>query len=290
MNKLTPLALGLALGGLSTEVLAQHYPIGVEGLKAASLPPPGLYLRDYNLFYFADRMNDSSGSDVGGNFDVFAYAQAPRLIWITPQKFLGGYYGMDVLVPFLYQEVEAGPYNDSEFGLGDIFFEPITLSWHWQQFDAAVGYGIWTPTGDDEPVAPVTPGKGYWSHMVTLGGTWYPDLEKTWSVSILGRYEIHTEQDTTDTTRGDTLSIEGGIGKALSKSFEVGVVGYCQQQVTDDRGTPGSGDLDQVWGLGPEIGYTCKGGVIATARYICELGALGRPQGNTVTLTLTKRF
>ena len=38
-----------------------HYVPGVEGLKGASLPPPGFYVRDYNVFYFANQLNDPSG-------------------------------------------------------------------------------------------------------------------------------------------------------------------------------------------------------------------------------------
>ena len=29
-----------------------HYPAGVEGVKGPSLPPPGVYIRDYNYIYF----------------------------------------------------------------------------------------------------------------------------------------------------------------------------------------------------------------------------------------------
>ena len=56
-----------------------HYPIGVEGLKGGSLPPPGLYLRDYNLFYWADRLNDAHSGAVPADFKAFVYAQAPRV-------------------------------------------------------------------------------------------------------------------------------------------------------------------------------------------------------------------
>ena len=31
-----------------------HYVNGVEGIKAATLPPPGFYYRLYNVFYNAD--------------------------------------------------------------------------------------------------------------------------------------------------------------------------------------------------------------------------------------------
>ena len=43
-----------------------HYPAGLEGIKAATLPPPGVYLRDYNWFYYSDQYNNATGNKVGG--------------------------------------------------------------------------------------------------------------------------------------------------------------------------------------------------------------------------------
>ncbi len=69
-----------------------HYVPGSEGIKGAALPPPGVYFRDYNDFYWADQVNDSSGNNLHvPNFDVFTYANIPRVIWITDTKVLGGY-------------------------------------------------------------------------------------------------------------------------------------------------------------------------------------------------------
>ena len=34
-------------------IVGGHYPAGAEGIKGASLPPPGVYFRDYNIGYFA---------------------------------------------------------------------------------------------------------------------------------------------------------------------------------------------------------------------------------------------
>ena len=131
------LLVGLLAGSNLTQAQSTgHYPAGAEGIKGASLPPPGVYLRDYNMFYFADRYPQGAPPQ----FDsVFLYANAPRLIWITDTKVLGGNYGMDVLVPFYYSDIQfgsGGPYSsDSTFTMGDIMLEPITLSWHWKQFD-----------------------------------------------------------------------------------------------------------------------------------------------------------
>ena len=285
----------LAVTGLvQAASFSGHYPAGVEGIKGGSLPPPGVYLRDYNLIYVANRFPDGPP-----NPDVFAYVQAPRLIWITDWKVLGGYYGMDALFPFYYGNVQfdtppSGRMKDDTFTLGDIFVEPITLSWHWKQFDLGVGYGFWTPNGDydkDGTRPSRLLGKGFWTHMFTAGGTWYVDEERTWAVSLLNRYEIHMDKEDTDWAAGDTYTIEWGISKSLSKTIEVGVIGYYQTQVTDYTGANHPDISDHVVAIGPEISTFCpKLGIFTSLRYAYEAEAKERPQGHTVTLTLTKRF
>ena len=124
-----------------------HYVPGSEGLFAATLPPPGIYLRDYNAFYFASQANNAAGNELKGpNPKAFVYAQVPRLIWITDLQVLGGNIGVDGLAPFTYKSLEAGPFKDATFGMGDPFVE-ATWSKHTKQFDFALGFGVWMPTG-----------------------------------------------------------------------------------------------------------------------------------------------
>lgn len=273
-----------------------NYPIGVEGLKGGSLPPPGVYLRDYNLFYFSDQLNNRYGDEVPIPFEAFGYANAVRPIWITKWSLLGGAYGMDVLVPFIYKDIKAAGASDSNFNLGDIFVEPITLSWHWAHADLGVGYGFWAPTGDYSPTQMANTGQGFWGHMFTLGGTVYADAAKTWALSALARYEINHENDKTDITPGNALSFEWGINKTFAKFYDVGVVGYWQQQTTKDSGMTPAGlaastALDNVVGIGPEVNVLWpKLKLFTSLRYNYELLSESRPQGHTVTLTLTKMF
>lgn len=275
----------LLASGLAAQA-QDHYAPGLEGIEGASLPPGGLYFRDYNYFYAADRF---PGGPPG--FDVTAYVQAPRLIYMTDWKPLGLDYGMDIIVPFAYSTVKTPAGRTSKFGLADISVEPLLLSRHFQQFDIAAGYAFWAPTGDFDVNKPASPGKGYWGHMLTLGATWHPDEAKTISVSLLNRYEINQEQDKTETTLGNTDTLEWGIAKALTKTFNVGVIGFYQQQVTEDSGPSASSRLPLVLGVGPEIGAVCtKLGVITSLRYAYEFGAKDRPEGHVLCLTLTKRF
>jgi hypothetical protein len=292
----TTIALAAGIFALANQLNAQslpigsHYPVGAEGINGASLPPPGIYLRDYNFFYTADKVD---GLPV--NIDIFAYVQAPRLIWITKQQILGANYGCDIIVPFAYKDVRLPGVSGYQFNLADIQIEPLLLSWHTKQFDFAAGYAVWAPSGNFDASSAIkyltSPGNGYWSHMLTLGGVWHPDKKKTWSLSLLSRYEICHEQDQTHVTPGNMGTLEWGISKSVAQGVDVGLIGYYQQQVTEDSGTGAATALSHVVGVGPEISvFWQKIGLFTTLRYAYEADAKDRPQGHTITLTLTKGF
>jgi hypothetical protein len=262
-----------------------HYPAGVEGIKGASLPPPGFYLRDYNYIYFSDYMKPQIPKS---SFDLFANVQAPRLVWITNQKLLGGNYGMDVLVPLVYQDLDMTGFRGNDFSLGDIFVEPLTLSWHMERFDLAFGYGIWVPTGDYSSNNPISPGKGFFTYMLTGGLTVYTDEQKTWSMSALGRYEISQEREKTNFTPGHYFTIEYGLAKTIKKTFEAGLVGYVQAQTTASSNNK---PKDSVVAVGPEVTYALpKLGLGASVRYLYEMGAKNRTEGQAFNITITKNL
>jgi len=286
------LCLALLLPSLANAQFSGRYPNGVEGIKGGSIPPPGFYLRDYNLFYYADRLR-VDGLPPNLDYEVFAYVNAPRAIWISEYKILGGFYGADVLLPIgTVQQDDAYGIMKDKSGVGDIFVEPITLSWHPKQWDFGVGYGFWAPTGDfdDKPGKPSLIWQGNWSHMFTAGATYFVDSNKTVAVSVLNRYEINYENDDVDITPGHHYTLEWGISKSLTKTIEVGAVGYWQQQTTKD-GNSSNDVLDRIISVGPEINVFCpKIGLFTSLRYLYEFGARDRPEGQLVTLTLTKPF
>lgn len=265
-----------------------HYPAGIEGIRAASLPPKGLYFRDYNYFYTSDKYRSSS---VPSDFDAFVYAQTPRLIWMTGWKPLGFDYGLDALAPLVYTDIKVGGVKDSKFGLGDMAFEPLLLSRNFERFDVAAAYGFFAPTGEFNTDRAVYPGKGYWGHMLTLGGTYYITKDKSLSVSLLDRYEFNMEQDKTHLTPGQQNTLEGGLSYSLSKTIDVGLVGYYVQQTTDESGTGASTVRDHVVAAGPEVNIAWPSvGLISSLRYNYEIDAQNRPQGHQFCLTLTYRF
>jgi hypothetical protein len=288
-NQQTKFVGGLLIAGLlavPSLVQAQptaHYAPGSEGLKAATLPPPGIYLRDYNSFYYANQFNNPQGNKVASP-EVFVYANVPRLIWITDIKVLGGYLGVDALVPLKYTYVQG---LDHTFGLGDVFFEG-SWSWHLKQWDISLAAGAWAPTGDFSMMHPTWAGNGYWTEMLTAGATWYPDEAKRWALSVLNRYEFNQKQQDTHITPGQAYTVEGGLSYGVTKTVDVGAIGYYQQQVTSDSGQLAS-ERDRVAGVGPEISAFFPSITLGVSlRYAYEFMAENRLQGHTVTLTLTK--
>lgn len=267
-----------------------HYVPGVEGLMGSSLPPPGFYLRDYNVFYTADRLNMPNGDKAGVDFSAAVYANVIRGIWVTDWKVLGGNFVMDALVPLEYTQIKVNGFKDSEFGFGDICLEPAVISWHGQQWDAAFGYALWMPTGDSQ-VGTAEPGKGFWGHMITAGGTYYFDKEKTWALSLLNRYEINQRETDTHITPGNEWTLEWGLSKKINPVVNLGIVGYYQLQTTTDCGDNASSQRDQVLAFGPEISLVSPDlGLFTSLRYNFEVMAKDRPQGQTTVLTFTKVF
>ena len=74
------------------------------------------------------------------NFSINANVIAPRLIWVTPQKVLGGDLALHTIVPLVDLEVEAGSRRQRKTGLGDIVVG--RLSQHLHRFLALLKLGF----------------------------------------------------------------------------------------------------------------------------------------------------
>lgn len=274
----------------------EAYVSGGEGIMAATLPPPGFYIRDYNVFYSADLLKDDGGNTLPVNFDLSVLADVHRFVWVTKKRVLGADYAFDVIIPVLCTGVKIGAYNidDHKFGLGDIALEPFVLSWHRSRSDFSTGVAFYLPTGEFNPEKPASPGKDYWTTMFTLGGTVYFDTDKTWSASILNRYEVHSNGIKRDINPGDDFHFEWGIGKKINDLWTVGLAGYCQWQVSDDSGSDVYWDRtvrDRVKAIGPEVDWVVpKWKSLFQVRILREFEAHDRPQGTFVAFVFTKAF
>jgi hypothetical protein len=272
----------------------ERYPDGVEGIKAGTLPPPGFYWASYNVWYRATTLKDGSGNALPAGFDLRVLATAQRFVWITDATIFGANYGMDVIIPLVNTRLAvgaAGLYND-ETGFGDI---GVGQELRWTPAPCDVGFGIalFIPTGRWDITKPALPGRDYYTLMLTLGTTYYLDKERLWAATVLSRYEFQGGKRHIDLIPGDDFHFEWGISNSVAPILDVGLVGYCQWQVTADRGSAAvrPAVLDRVFAVGPEVDYfLAPAKLVFKVRYETELGAVDRPQGGLGLLTLIKIF
>ena len=295
---LTVFAVVLALGSVALAQESPHYVNGVEGIKAATLPPPGLYFRLYGVGYHATTMKNKSRNRVHMDFDVTVAAAVPRVVWISNTKFLGADLGMDAFIPVIHTNIDITPgpvaVRDAETGFGDVWIEPLLLSWHEKWYDASIGLGFFAPTGQNSVRRAASPGKDHWTFMPTAGVTVYLDEEKTVSASILARYEVHSTKRDRPIHAGDDFHFEWGLAKSIMPGIDVGVAGYCQWQITDDDGAGvvwNGTRHDRIFGAGPEIStFFPHLGLGVSFRVLKEFAVANAAQGCTAVLTITKAF
>ncbi len=297
--------LGMALGTFSlagAATMGSHYNYGIEGVLAGSAPPPGFHYRMYNVFYDASDLTNNSGDSANVGFDLEAAATAQRLIYVTNIKILGADYLYDVIVPFVDQDVTIaalGVSDSHSLSVGDITVEPFVLGWHGARWDATFGLGVVLPTGSYDASEAASPGLGYWSGLLTLGGTYYLDQQRTWSISALTRTLVNSEQDDTNVTPGSEFVIEYGLGKEFkvgnSCMIRPGLTGYSYWQIEDDSDDqPPMVDADQrkqVHAVGAELNLFWLPQLFqVNFRYLQEYGAENSPEGSQFIATLTKSF
>ena len=188
--------------------------------------------------------------------------------------------------------------------IGDIWFEPIDLGWHFKHLDMLVTGSFMAPTGPYNADANVNIGYGHWSGDLGLGGIIYPDEARLWSLSIMSHYEMYSSQEGRPYVLGDQLPFEWGTGKTFnlpSRIFQqltIGAVGYAQWQTTDNQiqvstnraiGNAIKRALMEsnasVYSAGPAVQLLTTFGLF-DLRYYNEFGAQATPSGQQLMFSV----
>ncbi len=296
--------IGLVLGGaISVEAATSgsHYPYGGEGVLAATVPPPGFHYRVYTTWYNPTTVNDNNGNDLNNGYDLNVFSMAHRFIHVTEKKILGANFLYSIIVPVIDKNltIDAIGVSDSKsMAMGDITIEPFALAWHLPRWDAVAALAVILPTGEFDMNKSASPGLGYWSGMLTIGGTYYFDDAKSWSLSALTRTLIHTEQNDTEVTPGSEFVVEYGLGKQITVNDKLlirpGLSGVAYWQITDDS-DDGQGTIaderKQVYALGAEFNFFWLPNLLQlNLRVLRELEVENAPEGSQFVLTVTKSW
>jgi len=342
MKKLLSTTLLILLTAAATATPASagaigHYAGGLMNIRDFFVPAePGYYGVLYQYYYQTGRVNDLNGNErnsvtIGGNGpgpgltlavnpDVDVYVLAPAFIWVTGYKFLGADVAAFVAANFATASIGASlesqtgrgvDANDSQFGMGDWYFQPLWLDWSLEHFDFTLAWGFYAPTGKYDtdvvnfPVigpkrvaAADNIGYGFWTNQFQSAAAWYPFDNKGTAVTLALTYEIHSEKEDFHLTPGQDLSLNWGISQYLPLTkdqkwlVELGPAGYDQFQVTSDSGQNAqNGVLDQVHGAGFQAGITSVDWLGSiNFHYFCEYESQDRFQGHVIGLSIAKGF
>ena len=314
-----------------------HFNGGFANIRDYAMPEPGFYGVMYNYFYTTDRLNDRDGNKVnsvtinpgpgpgvtlGVDLDVDVYAVSPVFVWVSNWKIAGAKYGAYIAPSFASSSVGAALATasgrgldgsiDSEFGVGDMFVQPLWLGWSPKNWDFALGYGFYAPIGRYDTETFALPGGasikteatdniglGFWTHQIQGAVSWYPWADKRMAVASALTYEIHSEKDDFDITPGQNLTLNWGISQYLPLKkdqtllLEVGPAGYNSWQITDDSGSDvRNPDVrDQVHAVGGQLGLTyVPWNAALNFHYFYEFASEDRFQGQSIGLNLAIKF
>jgi hypothetical protein len=285
----------------ATEGGGGAYPNGAEDFMSGAVPPPGYYFINYFLYYNADEFNNKHGKNIDKNFDLDVVANTFRFIYITKQKILGGYWGVHMFVPIVYQDVTAttpiGVKSDTQTGLGDIIVDPFILSWHSKNWHFVTGIDIYMPTGRYDKDDMANTSRNYWTFEPIVAFTYMSDFGL--EVSSKFMYDINTNNPDTDYRSGQEFHFDYTVGYKI-QNWNVGVAGYYYKQVTNDE-IDGEkvkfpeplgfedGFKGQAIAVGPAVKYSYKN-MSFTLKYLWETEVEHRPEGQSLWVKFLYAF
>jgi|GEM_PF-297903 len=281
--------------------LRGNHILGDHGLGAGTQSQPSLSFSVPFYWYDATKLINSKGEVINRFPNTTVFLTGINASIVTNLKILNANYGAGVLVSFMSNRIESDIMQmDIPFGLTDMYLQPVQLGWHSKRADFTAGYGVYVPTGKYKFGERDNTGLGMWGHEISGGTTWFLNQKKTFHISSMVSYEMHSQKKDTTMKTGDIFTAEGGLAKTFLKKvphaskpmeLNLGLIYYMQFKLTDDELPPGSRvysiTKDHVYAAGMEgSAIFPKGGSSISFRWFGELGARNRFQGSTYIITL----
>jgi len=220
------------------------YPLGLSAINSGVSAAPGFTYNNSFLFYARDEQ-------VGGNGEVLATGQQAVLLdmntvlWASSQQIatLGNArFSCAATIPIANNSLSSSTQGaiSGGGGLGDAYFQPVILGWHWERADIRGIAGVLVPTGRFTAGANDNVGNGYWTPVIAAGETFYVSPDKLTTISLFQMYEFHTTQSGTQIRPGETLDLDYSVMRTIpftgESRLQVGAVGYGAWQTTAKTG------------------------------------------------------
>jgi hypothetical protein len=278
-------------------------------------PPPGFIIPAYygysNMNFYnangdkSDKLiNPQPGNPTSLNIsqNVKTSSYILMLIYGAKSKILNANWGF-MVIPTLNQPsanialdyfsnqtgTGTASFKTRSFGLGDIYLQPIWLTWNKPKWNHSVTYGIWAPIGKYKVGDAENVGLGYWSHNLRVASKY--KISNQLISTVAATYEFNSKQKGVDFKEASHLTLDYGLAYTMLMGHEIGMFGFYTQQVGTDKGSSGSFLSDKYFGLGMYGSYWIKPGKFGLlARVTQNFGAINRFAGTSFQIGLNTLF
>jgi len=294
------------------------YANGAEGFLCGMAPPPGFYLKNYLLFYKAEKMKDNRGDDIKIFDRAIVWAEILRFIWITKKRILGAYYGTQLFIPYVDKDIRfnapVGPKNKRHYtgrGIPTLIYTPYILTYHLfhNRFHCLFATDIYIPIGSQEDDNLANVKTNYWTIEPLWAFTFF--ITKRWDISSKIMYSINTKQHdcptvygvNVDRTPGQEFHLDYTTSYGITENLRIGITGYYYKQTTDDdyeikANMPSllkkilekdETYKGQVFAIGPGVWYHSKN-LFLSIRAQFEMSVKNRPEGKNMWAVMIYKF
>lgn len=265
------------------------------------LAKPNAWLFQETLTYFhAEDFNDAQGNPRLGDNSITSKVALTHFAYISDKKLLGGFYGAEVLLPYvnLDLDLQFGP-TSRDTQMGDIKISPLMIQWmdktlFGRPLIQRVAFSFTLPTGSYNNKRVLNVGNNYLTFNPYYSFTWLANKE--WEISGRLHYLYNAENNDPSpvlnaqkSQAGQALHANFASSYALNDNWRIGFAGYYLTQFIDDKinGRSVANSKEKVVGFGPGLKYSNKGNFIYF-NYFTESGAEDRTQGSKFSIRYAK--
>jgi hypothetical protein len=277
---------------------ASFYLLGSRGPMAGFTPPPGVYFQnDFYIYSGNANVNLDLGGKLVADADAKALINLSTALWVSPWQVMGGNLAFTATVPIGGPDI-TGRIVPSPLSVSDsisTFGDPVLgtfVGWHNGDFHWQTGVSVNVPVGDYHEGDIANLSFNHWAADIYASGTWLNSATGL-ELSAATGISFNGEDSATHYKNGTEFHFEGTIDQHFSKAFDVGLVGYYYNQLTDDSGSgvpPVLGGFrGEVAAIGATAGYNFQVGKLPVStriKYYHEFDAKNRLEGDSVFLTV----
>jgi hypothetical protein len=282
------LAVGLSsysLSAQSTENGNSQWPIGVQSVLAAIMPPPGAtQFYSYTQYYHADKFVDSKGRRTVPGFKLDVVATATRVIHTWEKQVDGWDVSSGATLAGNSVDVHAAGSHDKSAGLNYAYLNLLYFTYQLDNLHFMFGPSLYVPLGRFDKAQLANPSYNYYGYSAEAAVTYTPSPRLELSAQSVVVYNSRNHD--TGYRSGGMINTDFNINYSFIEDLpqlQFGLSGYYAQQIQDDEingDVVGDGNRLRKFAVGPQLLWYFNAAAGVAVKWQHELGVKNGPVGD----------